>query len=446
MPIYEVSSAERARLWADLRSRYGQIAPIRLEPDLTAWLLLGYEENLEVLRDWATYSRDTRRWNEIRDGRRKLGSGLRPTMAYRSSALYADGAEHARLIAPIADALAQVPEARVRRDITEIADHLIDAFCERGEADLVRDYTTPLPALLVNRLFGLGDVYGHALGHLSASLWASDGTVGAEAVARMRDYFVGLVQRKRVRPGDDLPSRMMAHEAALSDAEMADQLIVLAGAGHEPTANLLGNVLRALLADSRIGRDHASGGLLLDEVIDHVAWSEPPLQMLAARFPTRDVEIDGTLVAEGEPLIIGFAAAHADPRLGAGAVPAESALPPGHNSAHLMWGVGTHRCPAQSLALRIVRVGVERLLERLPGVRLAVPAEELRWREELFVRGLVSLPVRFPAVEAPPRSPAADEDDAEGGYAEVDGGEEPVDLLGRVLRWWRGVRAASTAE
>ncbi|GAA3749014.1 cytochrome P450 [Spinactinospora alkalitolerans] len=437
VPLYEgYEGTDRHELWESLRERFGQVAPVRLEPDLAAWLLLGYEENLAVLRDWSGYSRDTRRWREIREGRRELGAELRPTMAYRSSALYCDGAEHARLIAPIADALSKLSETRVRKDIGEVADQLIDAFCERGEADLVGDYAALLPPLLINRFFGLEDAYGYVLGHLSTTLWTTDGAVAADAVARMRDYFVGLVQHKRAEPGADVTSWMMDHPAELTDAEMADQLILLAGAGHEPTSNLLGNVLRLLLTDPGVAREYASGGVLLDEVVNHVIWTEPPMQALAARFPTRDVTIDGTAIGAGEPLVIGFAAAHADPRLGLTRHAPDSALPTGHNSAHLMWGAGEHRCPAQPLAQQIVRIGVERLIDRLSGIRLAVDPAELRWRREVFVRGLIELPVSFtpvaaperPAPEAPAPPPEPERQDQTG----------PTDLLSRVLRWWRG--------
>ncbi|WP_046467989.1 cytochrome P450 family protein [Allosalinactinospora lopnorensis] len=441
VPLYEyVQQNDRENLWESLRSRFGQVAPVRLEPDLVAWLVLGYQENLEVLRDWNTYSRDTRRWNEIRDGRRELNEGLRPTMGYRASALYADGAEHARLIAPINDALSRLTDKRLRDDATEVADRLIDGFCAQGRTDLMGEYAALLPAMLMNRLFGLSDTYGYVLGELSSALWSNDGATGAEAVVQMRNYFGGLVQRKRKAPGGDLPSWMMRHPEGLTDKEMADQLVLLAGAAYQPTANLLGNVLRELLVDRDVARDYTAGGLLLEEVVNHVIWTEPPMQVLAARFPTRDVTLAGTRIAEGEPLVIGFAAAHADPRLGERRGSGESPLPSGHNNAHLMWGAGEHRCPAQSVAARIVHIGVERLLARLTGIRLAVAPEELRWRPEVFPRGLEELPVVFAPEPVPVREEPEDEvEDTAAVTGEPEAESQPDDLLRRLLRWWRQV-------
>ncbi|MFC4566015.1 cytochrome P450 [Nocardiopsis mangrovi] len=437
VPLYEtVSEPDRRRVWEPLRSRFGQVAPVLLEPDLPAWLLLGYEENLEVLRDWGTFSRDTRRWNEIRDGRRKLDEGLRPAMGYRKSAIYCDGAEHARLAAPISDALSRLTDTRIRTDITEAADTLIDDFCAEGSADLVADYADLLPALLMNRFFGLEDIYGYVLGELSGIIWTADGARGADAVVQLRNYFGGLVLQKRAVPGSDLTSWMMEHPVGLTDREMADQLVLLSAAAQEPTANLLGNVLRELLVDPDVAREYASGGLLLDDIVNHVIWTEPPMQALCARFPTRDVTIDGTRIAEGEPLIIGFAPAHHDPRLRDARDDTGSPLPSGHNSAHLTWGAGEHRCPAQSLALQVVALGIEHLLDRLSGVRLAVDPGDLRWRRELLSRGLTSLPIEFTPVP-PPARPAP----APPAARPADGGE-PVpqtnDLLHRVMRWWQG--------
>ncbi|WP_017592526.1 cytochrome P450 family protein [Nocardiopsis potens] len=434
VPLYEQAGSLDGPLWEELRSRFGRIAPVLLEPDLRAWLLLGYEENLHVLRDRSTYSRDTRRWNEIRDGRRVLGAELRPTMSYRSSALYADGAEHARLIAPIDDALSRLSDARIRAEATDVADRLIDDFCEHGRADLIGDYAMMLPAMLMNRFFGLEDAYGYVLGELSAGLWLDDGARAAESVAQMRNYFGGLVQRKRSAPGEDVTSWMMAPEFGMTDEEMADQLVLLVGAAHLPTSNLIGNVLRALLAEPATAREFASGALPLNDLVNHVIWTEPPLPMLAARFPTRDVVVGGTPVAEGEPLIIGFAPAHADPKLGRPGGAGGSALDSGGNSAHLMWGAGEHRCPARSLAERVVGIGVRRLLDRLPRLRAAVPADELAWAPALFSRGLVELPVLFDPVEAPQREAPAPPPAPAAPAAE----ERPDDLLTRLLRWWQG--------
>ncbi|MDA2807289.1 cytochrome P450 family protein [Nocardiopsis suaedae] len=436
VPLYKYAEhGEAARVWETLRERYGQVAPVELEPGLPVWLLLGYEENLEVMRDWGGFSRDTRRWCDVRDGRRSPGDDLPIGMGYSGSALYADGAEHARLIAPVTDALARLSDARVRADITRAADRLIDDFCAEGGADLVADYCALLPSMVLNRLFGLDDAFGYALGDLTTAMWGHDGDRSAEAAARMRDYFAGLVRHKRAVPGEDLTSWMLGHASGPTDQETADQLVTMAAAAHLPTANLLGNVLRELLSDDGLARDFAGGGLLLDEVVDHVVWTVPPVQVLPARYATRPAVVGGTRVAEGEPLAFGLAAAHADPRLRRGDQD-ETAVPSGHNRAHLIWGAGEHRCPARAVAERVVEIGVERLRARLGGLRLALPPEELWWAPSLFYRGPAALPVEFePAEPLPAPEPAP----APAVRSPDPGPEEGSDaLLVRVLRWWQG--------
>ncbi|GAB3494068.1 cytochrome P450 family protein [Nocardiopsis coralliicola] len=438
VPLHDLqeSGVAGAELWERMREQFGAVAPVWIDPGIRGWLLLGYEENLAVMRDWSTYSRDTRRWREIREGRRST-EGLRPSMAYRANALYADGAEHTRLAAPIRASLGRVTEERLRADIVDVADRLIDAFCARGSADLVAEFAMPLPALLVNRLFGLEDAYGHVLGDISAGIWSNDAASAVECAAQLRSYFGGLVQRKRAAPGDDVTSWMMDPAHGMTDTETVDQLILIVSAGHLPTGNLLGNVLRALLAEPETAAAFGSGGLPLEEVVNHVIWTEPPMQALAARFPTRDVVIGGTPVGEGEPLVIGFGPAHADPRLrhGRGTATA-SALPTGRNSAHLMWGVGEHRCPARALAEQLVAVGVERALERLPGLQCAVPLAELRWTPTVFGHGLSALPVEFTPSAAPDRTPVPKPRPA--AAAAGRGADRDDDLLSRLLRWWQG--------
>jgi cytochrome P450 len=93
-------------------------------------------------------------------------------------------------------------------------------------------------------------------------------------------------------------------------------------------------------------------------------------------------------------LVLSVAAAHADPAVQPGVADDASA-----NRAHLAFGHGEHRCPvhAEEFAEVIAQTAVEVLLDRLPDVRLAVPAPDLVWAPAIWVRGLTALPVTFTA-------------------------------------------------
>jgi hypothetical protein len=115
-------------------------------------------------------------------------------------------------------------------------------------------------------------------------------------------------------------------------------------------------------------------------------------------YPVHDVVYEGVTLRKGHPLVVSLAAANTDPTL--------TTDQRAGNRAHLAWSAGPHNCPAQSPARLIAAVAVEKLLDRLPDVELAVPVEELTWRPGPFHRALTALPVTFPTAERR-RAPAA---------------------------------------
>ncbi|CAL9476397.1 hypothetical protein SUDANB121_02959 [Nocardiopsis dassonvillei] len=435
----------RDSLWDELRERHGPVAPVELEPGVRAWLLLGYRENLTVLQDPHLFSRDTRRWREVAEGRADPDAA-RPALSWRPNALYADGAEHARLRAPIASALSRVDMAATARDVRRIADDLIDAFVAEGEADLIGGFADPLPVLVLNRLYGLPDGYGHMLGDLTGIVFGDDGRRAEEAVVRIQQYFSGLVARKREAPGRDLASWMLEHANGLTDHEVAHQAALMNNAGHLSTTHLIGNTMHTLLTDERIRAAYADARLTVRELLDHVMWTDTPFQVLPARFALQDVRIGGTEIRAGDALLIGFDPAHRDPAVRRGRE--DTGVVSGAR-AHLMFGAGPHACPARELARLIAATGVTALHERLVGLRPAVEPALLRRVPSPFVRGLAALPVVFvPGEPLPPREPAADRAAPDPAARTPRAGEDsrkagdgaPDDLLGRLFTWWRSWR------
>ena len=429
----------RDSLWEELRERYGPVAAVEVAPGVRAWLLLGYRENLTVLQNPHLFSRDTRRWREAVEGRVDL-STARPALSWRPNALYADGAEHTRLRSPIVTALSRVDMSAAARDVRRIADDLIDTFIANGEADLISEFADPLPVLVLNRLYGLPDAYGHMLGDLTRTVFSDDAPEAEEAFVRVQQYFAGLVARKRRTPGADLASWMLEHANGLTDHEVAHQAALMNGAGHQPTTHLIGNAVRTLLTDPRLRSAHADARISIHELLDHVMWTDTPFQVLPARFALQDVRIGSAEVRAGDALLIGFDPAHRDPAVRCGHE--ETGVASGAR-AHLMFGAGPHSCPARELARLIAATGVSALHERLVELRPAVDPVLLRRMPSPFVRGLSALPVEFTPGEPRPVSepasatgpePATDPDTGEGPQ------DESGDLLERLFSWWRSLR------
>jgi cytochrome P450 len=166
----------------------------------------------------------------------------------------------------------------------------------------------------------------------------------------------------------------------------------------------MGNTLRLMLTDDRFAASLSGGRRSVGQAMNEVLWADTPAQNFAGRFATRDIQIGAARIQTGDLLVLGLAAANADPQVR----PDAQALAEGNN-AYLSFSHGEHRCPypAQEIAESIARAGVEVLLDRLPDVRLAVPDDALVWRRSAWLRGLSALPVEFTPtpVVATPGSP-----------------------------------------
>jgi cytochrome P450 len=361
---------------------HGPAGPVELAPGVDATLVVEHETALRVLQNPTLFPRDARRWKALNEGRVPLDSPILPMMAYRPNCLFTDGAVHLRLRQAITASFDRLNTTRLRRDVEPIADFLIDQFSERGRADLINDYAKMLPLLLFNKLFGCPADIGDTLTLSLSALF--DGIDVQRANEELTAGLMELISVKRRRPGDDMTSWLIQHSAGLTDEELKDELVVLMGAGFEPQRNLIGHALHLLLKEEGSG----GSGMLVEEAIDHILWNNPPLANYATHYPVQDVDLGGVIVEANSPVVISFAGANSDPAL-------KEARENRNKGAHLAWGAGPHACPAKDPALIITITAIERILNALPDLTLAVADEDLRWRPGPFQHALAALPVRF---------------------------------------------------
>lgn len=384
-PLYgSAFTTDPSGVYAELR-RHGSIAPVEIAPGTPAMLVIGYHTALEVLRDPATFPRDPRRWQ----ARVPADCPVLPMMGYRPNALFTDGAVHARVRGATTDALARIELNNLRSYVEDTADMLIDRFGPNGKADLISEYARILPLMVFNLLFGCPPDLGDRLVEgMSGIFELIEPEKANELLTRTLFELVAL---KRAHPGPDMTSWLMEHPAELTDEEMVHQLVTLQAGGTEPEMNLIGNGIRLLLSDDRFANDLSGGSLPIEDAIDEILWTDPPIANYATSYPLSDINLAGARLPEGEPVMISFTGANTDPSL---------SFERTGNRAHLAWGAGPHACPAQMQARLIASVAIEKLLDRLPDMRLAVPADQLTWRPGFFHRGLTALPVEFEPLPA----------------------------------------------
>jgi cytochrome P450 len=385
-------SQDPAQLYRELRRQHGPVAPVLLDGDVPAWLVIGYREIYYVCDNPQLFARDTQRWNGW--GATPENWSLLPFVGYQPSLMFTEGAEHQRRAGAISDALDAVDRLELKALCEQTADELVDAFAGTGGADLMTDFAHPTPGLVAAKLLGLASGEARRLSaDLTVSLDGGDGAVAAHqrVAARMRE----LLNTKRAQPGEDIPSRLMALPARLTDDELEQDLLVVLAAAQQPTANWIGNTLRLMLTDTRFAVTLSGGRRSVGQALAQVLWQDTPTQNFIGRFATRNTNLAGKHIQAGDMLVLGLAAGNTDPQVHPAGDPGESG-----NRAHVSFGHGEHGCPypAPELAQIIAQTAIEVLLDRLPDLELSVPADELVWRESVWMRGLHSLPVRFTAV------------------------------------------------
>ncbi|WP_413229887.1 cytochrome P450 [Kitasatospora purpeofusca] len=393
------AEADPSGLYEKLRAEYGEVAPVLVHGDLPAWLILGHSANLTVMRTPSRFSRDSRRWRAFQKGRVGADSPLMPVIAWQPLCVFADGAEHRRLRGAVTDGLNGTDRRGVRRFVTRYTAELVEEFGPAGEAELVSRFAEHLPMLVMTQLVGMPEEYGPRLVEAARDLMK-----GTETAIASNDHVVAalsrLVERKRTDPGADLCTRLMQHEAGLTDEEVLEHLRVVLLAANETTVNLIADTLKMILTDERF-RAHLSGGhMTVPDALDQVLWDSPPMSLVAGRWATGDTLLGGQQIRAGDMLLLGLAAGNVDP-----VVRPDLAKPLHGNRSHLSFGSGPHECPGQDIGRAIAETGIDCLLTLLPDLRLAVPEEELTWTSAWLSRHLVALPVEFTPRE---RQPAQD--------------------------------------
>jgi cytochrome P450 len=387
---------------ADPYPRYAAIreqAPI-FESALGLAVVSRYEDCQSLLRDnrlgkgppgpvWEQYDLTEEAWRE------RFGDFTKRTQ----SLLMLDPPDHTRLRKLVAKAFTPRTVEKLRPQIVQLTDELLDRF--DGVVDVMSELALQLPMNVIGEMLGVPRAERESLRplvraavatlELSPSLEAMD---AASVAARgIHAQFEELIAHRRHHPTDDLLSELVHVEEEgdqLSHDELLATVMLLFGAGFETTTNLIGNGLLALLDHpDELRRLRADRSLIRSGVEELLRWDSPV--QLDGRQALETVEVHGTTVEAGHEVIMLLGAASRDPRIyddpdrfDVG----RDGLPP------MSFGSGIHYCLGASLARAEGQVVFERLLDRFPVIE---PAWDERppYRDAVVLRGLESLPVRF---------------------------------------------------
>ncbi|MET8546146.1 cytochrome P450 [Kitasatospora sp. NPDC004799] len=373
---------------------YGQarqeepISRVSLWDGSASWLVTRHEDIRAVLAD-ARFSSDSTRpgFPFISAGARQLNTG-QPTF------IRMDAPEHTHFRRMLTGEFMIKKVQALRPEVQRIADELLDKMTDgRSGADLVQEFALPLPSLVICLLLGVPYQDHDFFQECSRVLLRRASTPGevTTAQAELADYLVRLTETKRTRPDDGILSRLV-ERGELSSAEIGAMGRLLLIAGHETTANMTALSVLALLRhpdqlDHLRAHPEAVPGAV-EELLRYLSIVHSGV----TRVATEDVDLGGTRIAAGEGVICMVNTANRDER----EFPGGDELDLTRDARrHLAFGFGVHQCLGQPLARLELQIALATLLRRLPGLRLAVPFEEVRFRGEMLIYGVHELPVSW---------------------------------------------------
>jgi cytochrome P450 len=338
---------------------------------------------------------------------RRYGPQIMEEPVFRSMSrwmLQQDPPDHARLRGLVVKAFTARRVEDMRPRIQQVVDQTLDRIVERGHMDLIEDFAFRLPVTIICDMLGIPEDHREAFytgsrngGRLLDPVPLSPAEISeanaGHAMAQM--YFQQLFELRRKSPGDDLTTQLVQAEedgSKLSNEELTANIILLFGAGHETTVNLIGNGLLALHRNpDQLALLKANPELITNAIEEFLRY-DSSVQM-TGRVALEDIDdLGGKKIPKGESVLCLLGSANRDP-----------AVYPDQpdrlditrsNVRPLSFGGGIHFCLGAQLARIEAEVAIATLLRRLPDLRLD-DAQTPEWRPTFVLRGLKRLPASW---------------------------------------------------
>ncbi|MEU1215579.1 cytochrome P450 [Streptomyces sp. NPDC005791] len=383
-PFNEPDGLELADAYQEALVRPGLVR-VRMAYGEPGWLAARYADARLVLGDRRFSRAEALRHDEPRQSEGQRDSGI----------LSMDPPGHTRLRTLVAKAFTVHQVEKLRPWVRELSHGLLDELEERGQpADLVEHYALPIPVAVICRMLGVPEEDRPKFRAWSDAALSTSSLTAEEFLRsgeELRAYMSSLIEEHRRSPRQDLMTGLIeARDTGdrLSELELIDLCVGILVAGHETTATQIPNFVYALLDHpDQLQLLRESPGLIRGAVEELMRFV--PLGSGAGfpRYATEDVEVGGTLVRAGEPVLVAVGAANRD------ALKFEG---PGRLDVtrtgvqHMGFGHGVHHCLGAPLARLELQEALEALIVRFPALKVAGDVE---WKNQMLVRGPRRMPV-----------------------------------------------------
>lgn len=338
---------------------------------------------------------------------RRYGPKIMEEPVFRSMShwmLQQDPPDHTRLRGLVVKAFTARRVEDMRPRIQQVVDETLDRIIPQGKMDLIEDYAFRLPVTIICDMLGIPhenrELFykgsrdgGRILDPVPLTPKEIEAGNAANMMAAM--YFHQLFELRRKQPGDDLITQLVQAEEdgeKLTNEELTANIILLFGAGHETTVNLIGNGLLALHRNpDQLALLKANPGLITNAIEEFLRYDSSV--QLTGRVALEDIEeLGGKRISKGETVLCLLGSANHD-----------TFVYPDHperlditrpNVRPLSFGGGIHFCLGAQLARIEAEIAISTLLRRIPDLRLD-NAENPEWRPTFVLRGLKRLPASW---------------------------------------------------
>jgi len=371
----------------------GPVVEVRFPIVGKTWITTTYDLAGRVLKDSDTFT--MRRDGRVAGLRWWMPRWLR-TLAV--SMLAMDEPDHTRLRSIVDEAFRRRAILDMEPRILAIADALAaELFADGSPADLVERYARKVPLSVICELLGLPRADWPRFVAWANSLTRLTGMVSflrmLAGIGPMKRYLETRLQAARDSGGEGLIAELVRVEkegGRISSQEMVAMVFLLLGAGSETTTHLISGsvyeLTRAPALRDWLTEDWSRANLAVEEFLRFVS----PVQFTKPRFVRKDIELGGVRLKQGDRIMAMLAAANFDPDANPRPDTLDLARKP---NRHLSFGTGIHFCLGHQLARIEGKCALEALFRRWPQLKLAVPADAIRWRRRPGLRAIEKLPV-----------------------------------------------------
>ena len=338
---------------------------------------------------------------------RRYGPKIMEEPVFRSMShwmLQQDPPDHSRLRGLVVKAFTARRVEDMRPRIQQIVDQTLDAIIGHGHMDLIEDFAFRLPVTIICDMLGIPEEHREVFYKSSRDggrlldpvpLTPEEIAKGNAGNLMAQMYFQQLFELRRKSPGDDLTTQLVHAEedgSKLSNEELTANIILLFGAGHETTVNLIGNGLLALYRNpDQLALLKANPALITNAIEEFLRYDSSVQS--TGRVALEDIEdLGGKKIPKGEAVICLLGSANRDPAVYPDRPDRLDIARP--NVRPLSFGGGIHFCLGAQLARIEAEVAIATLLRRLPELKLD-DAENPEWRPTFVLRGLKRLPASW---------------------------------------------------